>query len=66
MRWRQVKERINRGKGEEVGGSRAADRTIGLLWMLRLGIDGRGNVQGAGAVTEEGGTTRLEPPYDSS
>lgn len=21
--------------------------------------------QGAGAVTEEGGTTRLEPPYDS-
>ncbi len=34
--------------------------------MLRLGIDGRGNVQGAGAVTEEGGTTGLEPPYDSS
>lgn len=32
--------------------------------MYTLGIDGRGK-QGAGAVTEEGGSTGLEPSYDS-
>lgn len=33
VKWRQGKERRNTGEREEVGGSRAADRTIGLLWM---------------------------------